>query len=200
MWERIIEYGFGFFVDIVRGVYPISIVLYLLLVGSFGAAVEIWRSGRRGAALAWSERLKEGAYAVAGLMFAVGVCAFIYKCLQRAVPFLELPGVDNPLHVAVFSIAAVAGGIIAIVVLELVSGISHALLASKWFWGIFGFSVIAFGAYLLKLCNALPASSNYTYVLGGVMMMVIVAVDIMLKNKEKEAETASVLNATSKHA
>ena len=57
MWERIIEYGFGFFVDIVRGVYPISIVLYLLLVGGFGAAVEIWRSGRRGAALAWSERL-----------------------------------------------------------------------------------------------------------------------------------------------
>ncbi|MCG7410732.1 hypothetical protein MH117_25380 [Paenibacillus sp. ACRRX] len=181
MWEKVFEYSFGFFMDIIRGTYSAEVILYLILLGGCAAGIEIWRAKRREMSVTSFQWIKEGVAAFIGCLVMVGVCAFTYKCLQRAIPSLGIPGVDAAFNVAFFSLVTVGIAFVGIVVLELLNGGSPTRLESNLFWSLFNLAVLVIGAFLLKLIVHLPTMSDYAYLLGGLIIMLLVLVDWMLR-------------------
>ncbi|WP_028543359.1 hypothetical protein [Paenibacillus taiwanensis] len=196
MLEKIVEYSLGFFVDIVKGTYSADIILYLILLGGCAAGVEVWRAKRRDLSLTIVQLVKEGGTAALGCFVMVGLYALIYKGLRRGIPSLGIPDVDAAFNVASFSLVTVGLAIAGIMVLELLQGGSSIRLTSNMFWTLFNLGVLVIGACLLKYIVHLPTVSDYVYLLGGVMIMLLVVVDWMLrKSCEVDADHAITMPA-----
>lgn len=180
MWERIIEYGLSFFVHILKGQYSVDIILYLVLLGGGAGVLEIWRAGRRGISLKRYGWIKEGAVAFLGSFIMVGVCVFVYKCLQRAMPGLGLPGTADASSVALLAIYTVAAACIGIMMVELLYG-AHGRLALNRFWVLFGMGATVLGAYVIKLAARIPSISDIAYIIMGVIAAILIVAEYALR-------------------
>ncbi|MGZ9586763.1 hypothetical protein [Paenibacillus marinisediminis] len=190
MLERIIEYGFGFFIDIVRGDYPFQIVLGVIILAIAAGLAEVWACKLRRVSLGSYKWLKVGLESALGSFLLIGFSVFVFKSLGRAFPKAGFPAPDQSELLAGLGIATMAVALAECILVEL-AVVKRKSIELNAFWLLLGFSGTVVSAFVLRWILVLPQATDIVYISAGILAT-LTTVGLSSIRQESEQESDGV--------